>query len=35
MAGSVSTYGCAASDELHNFGGTTWGEGAIYGMPIQ
>ena len=35
MAGSVSTHGCAASDELHNFGGTTWGEGAIYGMPIQ
>ena len=35
MAGSVTTYGCAASDELYNFGGTTWGEGAIYGMPIQ
>ena len=35
MAGSVSTHGCAASDELYNFGGTTWGEGAIYGMPIQ
>ncbi len=35
MAGSVTTYGCAASDELFYFGGTTWGEGAIYGMPIQ
>ena len=35
MAGSVTTYGCATSDELYNFGGTTWGEGAIYGMPIQ
>ena len=35
MAGSVTTHGCAASDELYNFGGTTWGEGAIYGMPIQ
>ena len=35
MAGSVTTHGCAASDELFYFGGTTWGEGAIYGMPIQ
>ena len=35
MAGSVTTFGCAAGDQLHSFGGTTWGEGAIYGMPIQ
>ena len=36
MAGSVDTRGnCSSSDELFYFGGTTWGEGAIYGMPIQ
>ncbi len=37
MAGSVdSRFGnCKSSDYLFNYGGTTWGEGAIYGMPIQ
>ena len=38
MAGSVDTRGtgtCRASDHLYLYGGTTWGEGAIYGMPIQ
>ena len=36
MAGSVDTRGnCKPGDELYFYGGTTWGEGAIYGMPIQ
>ena len=38
MAGAVDTRGtgtCRASDQLYLYGGTTWGEGAIYGMPIQ
>ena len=38
MAGAVDTRGngtCRASDHLYLYGGTTWGEGAIYGMPIQ
>ena len=37
MAGAVdSRFGnCQSSDYLFNYGGTTWGEGAIYGMPIQ
>ena len=35
MAGSVYAPGCSSSDYLFSYGGTTWGEGAIYGMPIQ
>mgnify|MGYP002746725284 FL=1 len=35
MAGGVTSYGCGSNDYLFNYGGTTWGEGAIYGMPIQ
>ena len=35
MAGSVDAHGCSSNDYLFSYGGTTWGEGAIYGMPIQ
>ena len=35
MAGAVDAYGCSSNDYLFSYGGTTWGEGAIYGMPIQ